>query len=85
VSTDDDLERTFCDAVPQDGHDASADKRAMMRARTTAAQQAEAQQHAAFRAHQVDVMGNEALRHYKRPRGAGWPATLKSIRTGKEE
>jgi hypothetical protein len=82
---DDDMARTLCDAVPQDGRDTGAAHRAMMRARTTAAQQAEAQQHAAFRAHQVDVLADEKARSYRRPRGAGWPATLRSVRSGKED
>jgi hypothetical protein len=82
---DDEYARTTPDAVPVNGYDASAAHRAAMRARTTAAQQAERQNRAAVRAHQVDVLADEAARSYKRPRGAGWPQTLRSRRTGKEE
>ncbi len=84
-AADDEYARTTPDAVPVNGVDASAAHRAMMRARTTAAQQAEAQQHAAFRAHQVEVLADEKARSYRRPRGAGWPATLRSVRRGGEE
>jgi hypothetical protein len=81
----DDLERSRIDAVPQDGYDAGAAHRAMMRARTTAAQQAEQRKHDDFRAHQVAVLADEAARSYKRPHGAGWPQALRSIREGRPD
>jgi hypothetical protein len=56
-----------------------------MRARTTAAQQAEQKRDAAFAAHQVAVLADEKARNHRRPRGAGWPSTLRSIRTGQPD
>jgi hypothetical protein len=82
---DDEDARTRIDAIPQDGYDPTAAHRAMMRARTTAAQQAERQKHADFQAHQVAVLADEAARSYKRPHGAGWPQALRSIREGRPD
>jgi hypothetical protein len=84
-AADDEYTRTTPDAVPVNGYDPTATHRAMMRARTTAAQQAERQKHDDFRAHQVAVLADEAARSYKRPRGAGWPQALRSIREGRPD
>jgi hypothetical protein len=74
---DDDLARTRFEAVPVDGVDAGAAHRAMMRARTTAAQERERGKDRTVRTHQVDVLAAEAQRGHRRPRGKGWPATLR--------
>jgi hypothetical protein len=82
---DDELARTPAEAVPVNGVDATAAHRARMRAMTTAAQERERHKDRTVRAHQVDVLAAEAARGHRRPRGAGWPATLRSTRTGKVE
>jgi hypothetical protein len=83
--SDDDLVRHFPEAVAVNGVDAGAAHRAMMRARTTAAQERERGKDRAVRARQVDVLAAEAQRGHRRPRGKGWPATLRSVRTGKAD
>jgi hypothetical protein len=83
--SDDDLTPTLFEAVPVDGRDAGAAHRAHMRARTTAAQERERGKDRTVRAHQVDVLAAEAQRGHRRPRGKGWPATLRSVRTGKPD
>lgn len=82
---DDELERTLGDAVVVNGVDAGAAHRAHMRSLTTAAQARERVAQHAWRQHQSDVMAGEAMRGHQRPRGAGWPATLRSVRAGKGE
>jgi hypothetical protein len=82
---DDELARTPAEAVPVNGVDATAAHRAHMRAMTTAAQERERRKDQTMRAHQVGVLAAEAERGHRRPRGAGWPATLRSIREGREE
>jgi hypothetical protein len=81
----DDCTPTPFEAVPKDGVDAGAAHRAHMRALNAAAQERERGKDRTVRAHQVDVLAAEAERGHRRPRGAGWPATLRSVRTGKAE
>jgi hypothetical protein len=77
ATAQDDCTPTPFEAVPMDGVDAGAAHRAMMRARTTAAQERERRAHRSFQDHQVDVLATEAERGHRRPRGKGWPATLR--------
>jgi hypothetical protein len=76
-SAQDDCTPTLFEAVAVNGVDAGAAHRAMMRARTTAAQERERGKDRTVRAHQVDVLAAEAQRGHRRPRGKGWPATLR--------
>jgi hypothetical protein len=82
---DDELERTPAEAVPVNGTDPTAAHRAHIRRLNETRQAAEAARAHAARAHQVDVLAAEAERGHRRPRGSGWPATLRSVRTGKAE
>jgi hypothetical protein len=81
----DDDAPTLFEAVAVNGVDAGAAHRAHMRALNAAAQERERQKDRTVRAHQVDVLAAEAARGHRRPRGKSWPATLRSVRTGKAD
>jgi hypothetical protein len=85
AAAQDDCTPTPFEAVPVNGADAGAAHRARIRALNAAAQERERSKDRTVQAHQVDVLAAEAARGHRRPRGAGWPATLRSVRTGKAE
>jgi hypothetical protein len=77
AAAQDDCTPTPFEAVPMDGVDAGAAHRARIRALNAAAQERERHKDRTVRAHQVDVLAAEAKRGHRRPRGKGWPATLR--------
>jgi hypothetical protein len=76
-SAQDDGAQALFEAVPVNGVDAGAAHRAHMRALNAAAQERERGKDRTIRARQVDVLAAEAARGHRRPRGKGWPATLR--------